>query len=44
MQFSGYVIVNGEKIKVLARVSKTYHSLKSRKSGKEGYFLENESE
>ena len=44
MQFSGYVVVNGEKIKVLARISNTNHSLKIRKSGKEGFFLEDESE
>ncbi|MDJ0570311.1 MAG: hypothetical protein QNJ53_14890 [Pleurocapsa sp. MO_192.B19] len=42
MQFSGHVIVNGEKIKVLARVSSTNHSLRIRQSGSDGQFLEDE--
>lgn len=43
MQFSGHVIVKGEKIKILLRVSRTNHTLKIRKSGMEGQFLEDES-
>ena len=47
MQGTGYLMVHGEKIKVLMRDQKvygaTYRSLKIRKGGEEGSFLEDES-
>lgn len=43
MQLHGYVIVKGEKIKVLVRSSSSYHALKIRQSGSDGQFLKVES-
>ena len=43
MQFSGHVIINKQKIKVLVRTTKTYVSLKLRNSGDDGHFLADES-
>jgi len=47
MQGTGYLIVHGEKIKVLMRDQKeygaTYRSLKIRKRGEDGSFLQDES-
>jgi len=43
MQQTGYVMVNDEKILVLIRVSRLYNYLKLRESGKDGVFMEDES-
>ena len=43
MQFSGHVIANNQKVKVLVRTKKTYVSLKLRERGVDGHFLEDES-
>lgn len=44
MQYTGYLLVNNEKIKVLIREGKTYRSLKVRQSGVDGNFLSDESD
>lgn len=43
MQFTAHVIVNNEKVKVLARPAKHHICLKLRTSGTDGQFLEDES-
>ena len=43
MQFSGHIIVNNQKILVLARTTQTYVSKKLKNSGSEGHFLADES-
>jgi len=42
MQFTGHLFVNGDKLKVLVRTAPTYHSLKLRKSGADGWHMQEE--
>lgn len=44
MQYTGYLLINNKKIKVLVREGKTYRSLKIRQSGVDGNFLSDESD
>lgn len=44
MQYTGYLLINNEKIKVLVREGKTYRSLKIRQSGVDSNFLSDESD
>lgn len=40
----GYVIIDGKRVKVLWRAHKTCVAMKLRKTGRDGIFLEDESE
>ena len=42
MQFAGFVDVNGERLKLLVRVHKTYVSVKLRTTGRDGRHLDDE--
>jgi hypothetical protein len=44
MQYAAHLLIGTEKILVLVRTHKTYHSLKIRKSGKDSQLLDDESD
>jgi hypothetical protein len=42
MQFAGYIMVNGEKLKVRVRTAQTYNAFKLRKTGQDGWHMQDE--